>query len=79
MRLPSSSRSQRATFTRIFDTNAWLNAESVSGPGSTKARGADFRAALVALLDDRGVTSIVDAPCGDFNWMQDVLLSLIHI
>jgi len=73
MRLPSSSRAQRATFTRIFDTNAWLNAESVSGPGSTKARGADFRAALVALLDDRGVTSIVDAPCGDFNWMQDVL------
>jgi SAM-dependent methyltransferase len=73
MRLPSSSRSQRATFTRIFDTNAWLNAESVSGPGSTKARGADFRAALVALLDDRGVTSVVDAPCGDFNWMQDVL------
>jgi hypothetical protein len=73
MRLPSSSRSQQATFTRIFDTNAWLNAESISGPGSTKARGADFRAALVALLDDRGVMSIVDAPCGDFNWMQDVL------
>ena len=72
-RVPSSSRSQRATFTRIFDTNAWQSAESVSGPGSTKARGADFREALVALLDECGVSSMVDAPCGDFNWMQDVL------
>jgi hypothetical protein len=71
--LHSSSWWQRATFTRIFRNNAWQDAESMSGPGSTRARGADFRPALLALLDAYGIRSIVDAPCGDFNWMQDVL------
>jgi hypothetical protein len=63
----------RATFTEIFRTNAWQDTESVSGPGSTRARGADFRAGLISLIDACGIRSIVDAPCGDFNWMQDVL------
>jgi SAM-dependent methyltransferase len=70
-RLPSSSRSQQATFTDIFLANAWRDPESVSGPGSTRARAADVRAALVSLLDVWSVRSIVDAPCGDFNWMRD--------
>ena len=69
----SSSHSQRATFTRIFTANAWDDSESVSGPGSTQARGADFRDALVALIDAYAIRSIVDAPCGDFNWMRTVL------
>jgi len=45
----------------------------VSGPGSTQARGGDFRPALIALLDAYDIRSIVDAPCGDFNWMRGVL------
>jgi Methyltransferase domain len=69
----TSSHAQQATFTEIFRGNGWQDAESVSGPGSTRARGAEFRTALIALIDDYGIRSIVDAPCGDFNWMQDVL------
>jgi hypothetical protein len=69
----NSSASQQATFTGIFANNAWQDAESASGPGSTRARGADFRPALVALLDAYGIGSVLDAPCGDFNWMRDVL------
>ena len=72
-RFHSSSRSQQATFTAIYRANAWRDAESVSGPGSTAARGADFQQELISLLDRRGVRSIVDAPCGDFNWMRHVL------
>jgi hypothetical protein len=53
--------------------NTWGDAESVSGPGSTQARGADFQRELVALLDRFEVRSLVDAPCGDFNWMRNVL------
>lgn len=53
--------------------NAWGDQESVSGPGSTHARAADFQADLAALLDARQVRSMVDAPCGDFNWMREVL------
>jgi len=69
----SSSRLQQARFTAIFRTNAWLDGESVSGHGSTRARGDDFRAPLLALIDAYGIRSILDAPCGDFNWMRDVL------
>jgi SAM-dependent methyltransferase len=69
----TSSASQAATFTAIFRANAWGSAESVSGPGSTEARGADFQDELIALLDGWNVRSILDAPCGDFNWMRNVL------
>jgi len=73
IRLRSSSRLQQERFTAIFRTNAWLDGESVSGHGSTRARGDDFRAPLLALIDAYGIRSILDAPCGDFNWMRDVL------
>jgi hypothetical protein len=69
----SSSQSQQTTFTAIFQTNAWGGGESVSGPGSSQARGEDFRHELVALLDAWDMRAIVDAPCGDFNWMRHFL------
>ena len=37
------------------------------------ARGSDFQDELISLLDDWNVRSLVDAPCGDFNWMRHVL------
>ena len=73
VRRHTSSRAQQATFTRIFTGNGWRDAESLSGPGSTRARGADFGTALLALIDRYRIGSVLDAPCGDFNWMQDVL------
>ena len=72
-RIRRSSRAQRATFTAIFNERGWGDIESVSGPGSTEARGADFRDELIALIDRWQIRSIVDAPCGDFNWMRHVL------
>lgn len=72
-RFRSSSGHQQATFTTIFTKNAWGDAESLSGPGSSQARGADFLHELIALFDRWAVRSIVDAPCGDFNWMRNVL------
>jgi hypothetical protein len=69
----STSRWQQSTFTAIFEENAWGDGESVSGPGSTPSRSADFQDDLIALLDSVGVGSIVDAPCGDFNWMRNLL------
>jgi Methyltransferase domain len=73
MRLRTPSAAQQVTFTEIFRANAWGNAESVSGPGSTVARGSDFQVELISLLDGWNVRSVVDAPCGDFNWMRHVL------
>ena len=59
----------RAIFTRIYRRNAWGSAESVSGTGSTRARGADFSAALVEVLARLETRVLLDAPCGDCNWI----------
>lgn len=62
-------------FTDIYRGNLWYDPESVSGRGSTLERTAAVRAALPALLRELGARSLLDAPCGDFNWMRHVDLS----
>src|SRR5436853_6602823 len=57
-------------FTRIYTANAWRDSESSSGPGSNISRTALLRPRLTRLLLDLGVRSILDLPCGDFNWMR---------
>lgn len=61
------------TFTDIYLTNAWGNSESLSGNGSTLRYTENLRKELPALFDRLQVRSVLDAPCGDFNWMQHVL------
>ena len=73
MRFRTPSAAQQATFAEIFRTNTWGSAESVSGPGSTVARGLDFQQEFISLLDAWNVRSLLDAPCGDFNWMRHLL------
>ena len=72
----ASTGVQRTIFTRIHDQNLWRDPESRSGPGSTAARGASLRPALIDLLDRQGVKTLLDAPCGDFHWMRDVMEGL---
>jgi hypothetical protein len=48
----------------------WGNPESFSGFGSTLAATADARRGLEELIGRYHVSSILDVPCGDFNWMQ---------
>jgi len=59
-----------AIFTPFYTANAWGDAESVSGPGSNFERTARLRQALPSLLTKLQVSSLLDAPCGDFNWMK---------
>lgn len=67
-------RSMEAIFTQIYRTNAWANEESVSGRGSILARTVVIRRELPGLLASVGARSLLDAPCGDFNWMRHVEL-----
>lgn len=62
-------------FTYINQSNLWQSSESVSGRGSELACTESLRASLPSLFKDLGVNSILDAPCGDFNWMSQVSLS----
>jgi hypothetical protein len=58
-----------------FARNAWRGAESVSGTGSDLAQTRVVIQELPRLLRSLGVSTLLDLPCGDFNWMQKVDLS----
>ncbi|HEX3699568.1 MAG TPA: class I SAM-dependent methyltransferase [Phenylobacterium sp.] len=59
-------------FVQAFDENVWQDGESVSGPGSTLRYTSELRATLPAMIRALGCASMLDAPCGDFNWMKEV-------
>src|ERR1041385_4069831 len=61
---------RRAEFTGVFEQNAWGDPESVSGPGSNVARASLFRADVEALVRSLKPRTLLDVPCGDFNWLR---------
>ncbi|HEX8499568.1 MAG TPA: class I SAM-dependent methyltransferase [Pyrinomonadaceae bacterium] len=65
----------RDVFGRIHSGNLWGEAESASGVGSTLEKTEAVRRELPALLGRFDVRTLLDAPCGDFNWMSRVDLS----
>jgi hypothetical protein len=73
-----SSETRRRLFTQIYEENIWgkvsNQSESRSGEGSTLKQTQTLRPLLEALLEDLCITSLLDAPCGDFNWMRHVRL-----
>jgi len=62
---------------KFFSLKTWSGGgdETVSGSGSTLAYTEDLRPALTSLFRELEIRSIVDAPCGDFNWMSKVDLT----
>lgn len=67
-----------AVFTAIYRTNRWGSNETRSGVGSERSRMKQVTDELDKLIDVLGIESMVDAPCGDFNWMQDVGLDRVR-
>ena len=63
-------------FKSIYEKNSWGNNESVSGNGSTLFYTKNLREQLPILINEFKINSILDAPCGDFNWMKEVLPNL---
>lgn len=57
-------------FTVIYTRNSWGSKESVSGSGSTLVMTESIRDLLPILFQKFEIKSILDAPCGDFNWMR---------
>lgn len=67
------------TFTRIYKNNSWKCEESVSGLGSTLEATKKIREKIPVLLDELNVKSMLDIPCGDFNWMRHVRIDAKYI
>jgi hypothetical protein len=61
------------TFSNIHSKNWWGSHESVSGCGSELNRTVTIRRKLPGWINVNGIRSIFDAPCGDYNWMSDVI------
>jgi SAM-dependent methyltransferase len=66
----------KAVFEKIYEQNGWDNGESVSGSGSTLEQTAELRRFLPHVLNALDVKTMLDIPCGDFNWMNEVLPEL---
>jgi hypothetical protein len=66
----------RHVFSKIYERNAWHGTESISGPGSSLSQTVALRCELPKILHELGVRSLLDAPCGDFNWMRATDLGL---
>jgi hypothetical protein len=59
-----------------FIHNGWAGNDSVSGHGSDFIPTETLRQELPHLLNKLGIKSMLDAPCGDFFWMNFVSLEL---
>ena len=70
-RLPIDKR-----FAKIYYENKWHGRESRSGPGSGVFNTQIIQKELPIVLKDIDANSLLDIPCGDFNWMKDVVLNV---
>jgi len=72
----NATHNAREVFSDIYRRRAWGDCESVSGPGSGVIRTSAFRDQLPRLLEELGVRTLLDAGCGDFNWLKEVSMDL---
>jgi glycosyltransferase involved in cell wall biosynthesis len=75
------SDDDEGTFTSYWEQGLFYDAssggvdESRSGAGSSLSATESIRQELPKLIDRLGVKSVLDIPCGDFHWMQEVPLT----
>jgi len=67
--------SYKDTFTNIYENNGFGSEESKSGPGSTLEETKMLREKIKDLVKEKNIKSVVDIPCGDFNWMKEIVSS----
>ena len=81
--MAQSSRTRADRFKKVYAQNLWQSGESRSGKGSEKVNAAADARFILSVVRKRfsgGVgranVTIIDAPCGDMNWMPDLLIQL---
>lgn len=67
-------KSLKNRFLMIYKSNYWDNEETVSGPGSTIKNTVNLRKQLKKIIKKYKIKSILDAPCGDCNWIKSIIL-----
>jgi SAM-dependent methyltransferase len=68
----SQTADERASrFARVYREGLW-GEYPLSGTGSTSSYAANARAALEEIIANFGVTSLLDAGCGDLTWLREI-------
>ena len=70
----SRFRDNKAVFEHFYRNNIWGDNESVSGEGSTITYTERLRTDLPRVIERYRVVSMLDAPCGDYNWFRLIKL-----
>jgi|CXWL01.1.fsa_nt_gi hypothetical protein len=72
---PFTWKNSKKIFTSIYENDTWKTAETISGPGSTLKYTESLRKELPELLLHLKIKKLLDAPCGDYNWMSKTRLN----
>lgn len=73
-RLQFAGQDSRQIFVTIFKKNFWRGSHSRSGAGSDLLQTRAIRKRLPQLVEELGIASLLDVPCGDLYWMSTVQL-----
>ncbi len=68
-----------STFDNVYNNNLWGDSHSKSGPGSNLEQTKVIRKEIPALLTRLTIKRMLDAPCGDFFWMNEIKGELNNI
>ncbi|KAA0023851.1 class I SAM-dependent methyltransferase [Antrihabitans cavernicola] len=71
-------KSRQDIFSGVYESTAWGSDESGSGTGSELRATANIREELPRLLTKLGAETLLDAPCGDWNWLSQIELPVSH-
>lgn len=63
---------RQEVFEKIFATNFWQGRSSRSGPGSELDYTLAARNLLAEIVVKYNIKTLLDAPCGDFNWIHQM-------
>lgn len=63
---------RRKRFSKVFRQNLFHGQESLSGEGSSLEQTETIRHEISKALSDFNIRSVLDIPCGDFNWMKEI-------
>lgn len=72
-----ADRSVKDVFRYIYKNNIWEDSETVSGSGSNTVQTKKLVQLLPILFRKYHIKSILDLPCGDFNWFRSIRMGCI--
>jgi hypothetical protein len=73
-----ADRDTEQVFTEIFAKGRWAGSNSCSGPGSDLRQTRVLVKELPPLLEELDIKTMLDIPCGDLHWMDQVDLGGIE-